>query len=215
MELTMKYTNAQKFVGVLLIVLIAWFMTSPIIVQGFAGVGGFISEKLLGNGADEALYLGDGTNENGLLGSAPIVFTGDFDATSTLYGNLVDLNGMPQATLWFEWGYTPAANSASTATTTLNAPGEWSVTIFPKAGQIVYYQLHGSTDGESVGSVQSFLAGGAGPSYLLMRIIPIVVACALLVFAIRMGANPMYAFVGTFIGLIAFYIVWIIMENLF
>ena len=58
-----------------IMLLIAILLNQPIIVAALAGFGGYISEKILGNGTDENLYLGNGTNELAIIGTCPVVST--------------------------------------------------------------------------------------------------------------------------------------------
>ena len=46
-----------------LLTLLVLVLVSPGLVSAFAGFGGYISEKMLGDGTNEALYLGASANE--------------------------------------------------------------------------------------------------------------------------------------------------------
>lgn len=50
--------------------------------------------------------------------------------------------------------------------------------------------------------------------YSLIRILPIVIASGVMILAIRAGANPVYALISTSIGLIGFYIVQMMLQNI-
>jgi len=206
-----------KMVALLLGLLIIWSLTSPVIVSAIAGFGGYISEKLLGDGTNEALYLGDGTNDLTVLGSGPVVSTAGATSSSAgnivtmiMTGNLQNLNGMPEADVWFRWGYTSGAMVYTTTTSTVSSAGAQAASINPNVGMEVYYQFVASTDSTSYGSVQSLSAvGGAhGTSYwMLNTLLPIVVAGIILISVLTLTGNPIIALVASIIGLAGFYIV--------
>jgi hypothetical protein len=217
-----RNTDWRRMIALSLLIVVTGIMLSPVTMAAFVGIGGYISEKLIGDNTNEALYLGDGTNESVALGTAPIVSTSSATSSSaggivsaTLYGNLVSLNGMPSADTWFEWGYSvPLANT--TAVNTVTVTGGQTATINPDAGKTVYYQFCSSTDGISKGSIGSFLAGGAhGVSYWMLNVLlPIILAVAILIFVLIMTGNPLYAFAGAVIGLMAFYIIQAMVQML-
>ena len=198
-------------VGTLL--LLAWFLLSPALVSAFAGLGGYISEKMLGDGINEAFHLGDGTNELIVVGSGPAISTLPVtDATpsggvrATLRGNLTNLNGMPQADVWFVWGYDTAAMVNTTPVATVFATGDQValITGFNDKRE-VFYQFRASTDGASLGNTRSFVAD-AGFSFLEL-LLPIVIALAIFVFVLAFSGSPLVAMFGAIIGLLAFAIV--------
>ncbi len=206
----------SKLTTSLLGLLIVWLLFSPALVSAMAGFGGYISEKLLGNGTNEALYLGDGTNELTVLGSRPIVSTGE--ATSSSAGNIVtmimtgdlqDLNGMPRADVWFQWGYSPVMVFNTTSTTVVST-GEQTAVVNPDAGKDVYYRFVSSTDGIAYGAIRSLsvVGGGHGVSYwMLNTLLPIVIAAAILIAVLVLTGNPIVAMVAALIGLVGFYII--------
>jgi len=204
--------------SVILLCLIALTFMLPSTVSAIAGFGGYISEELLGNGTNEVLYLGDSGNELVVLGSAPAVST--LGATSSSAGNVVtmimtgdlqNLNGMPQADVWFQWGYN--ASGIMTYTTPLvvvTSTGEQTTTINPDAGADVYYRFCASTDGTALGSIQYLpvVGGGHGVSYwMLNTLLPIVVATLILITVLLLTGNPILALVMSVVGLAGFYIV--------
>jgi len=199
-------------------------MLSPFLISAFAGFGGYISEKLLGDGANEALYLGDGTNDLTVVGSAPIVSTVGATSSSagnivtmTMAGNLQNLNGMPRADTWFRWGYAPDAMINTTAVATVSGTGEQTADINPDAGKAVYYRFVASTDGVAYGVVQLLSAFGGGRSFsywMLNTLLPIVVATVILVATLLLTGSPILSLTASVIGLIGFYIVLAIVNSI-
>ena len=206
-----------KMVSLLLVAMIIWSLTMPATVSAIAGFGEYISEKLLGNGTNEMLYLGDGTNELTVLGSVPVVSTVGATSSSAgnivtmiMAGNLQSLNGMPRADVWFRWGYAPGAMVFTTSTVTVTSTGVQTASINPNAGTAVYYQFASSTDGTTYGSVLSLpvVGGGHGVSYwMLNTLLPIVIAAVILISVLMMTGNPLLALVASIVGLATFYIV--------
>jgi hypothetical protein len=190
----------------------------------FAGFGEYISEKLLGDGANEMLYLGDSTNELTVLGSSPVVATVGATSSSAgnivtmvMTGNLQSLNGMPRADTWFCWGYAADAMVNTTAVVTVAAAGEQVATISPDAGKTVYYRFYASTDGIASGAIRELVAvgGGHGLSYwLLNTLLPIVVASIILITVLILTGNPMLALIASVIGLAGFYIVLALVSSI-
>jgi len=205
-----------KLTTLLLALLVVWFLVSPSLVSAMAGFGDYISEKLLGDGTNEALYLGDGVNDLTVLGSTPVVST--LGATSSSAGNVVsmvmtgdlqDMNGMPQADVWFQWGYSPTMAYTTTATT-VSSTGERTETINPNAGTDVYYRFVASTDGTSYGIIQTLpvVGGGHGASYWMLNVLlPIAIAATILIAMLFLTGNPIVALVAAVVGLAGFYIV--------
>jgi len=189
----------------------------PYTASAFAGLGGYMSEQLLGDGTGEVLYLGDGANSAMVLGSAPIVSTGtatsswdDKIVTMTMYGNLNTLNGMSEADVWFNWGYKPTELVFTTPIVTVMATGERTADIHPNAGTTVYYQFHASTDGTASGTVQhlSSVGGGRGIGYWILNILlPLVIAIVILITVMIPTRDLMYAFISAIIGLIGYYLI--------
>lgn len=200
-----------------LLVALLGVLLLPITVSAFAGFGDYISERLLGDGVSEALYLGDGANDLTVLGSSPIASTLGATSSSagnvvtmTMNGNLHDLNGMPRADVRFRWGYSPSAMVYFTAIDTVSSTGERTAVIYPNAGETVYYQFMAGTDGTSYGLVESLpvVGGGHGVSYwMLNTLLPIVVAGIILVGVLLLTGNPILALVAGIVGLAGFYIV--------
>ena len=216
-------TLLSKMSALLLMSLLAWSVITPGLVSAMAGFGGYISEKLLGDGTNEMLYLGDSTNDLAVLGSAPVVSTGGATSSSagnvvtmTMTGNLQNLNGMPQAVVWFQWGYSPVM-VFNTAATTVVSTGEQTAVINPDAGTSVYYRFISSTDGVAYGSIQylAVVGGGHGISYwMLNTLLPIVVAAIILITVLLLTGNPILALVTSIVGLAGFYIILAIISSI-
>jgi hypothetical protein len=204
--------------SVVLVLLILLAVTQPFIASAFSGFGGYISEKLLGDGTDETMYLGDGTNDLTVLGTAPVVSTGT--ATSSLASNVIsmtmtgdlhDLNGMPSASVWFQWTYNESrVMTFSTTQVTVTSTGEQTAIINPDADSTVYYRFVARTDGIAYGSTRSLSTVGGGhvvSHWMLNTLLPIVIAVVILVLVLMMTGNPIIALVAGVVGLAGFYIV--------
>ena len=208
----------SKSVTLLLVLMIIWSFVSPAVLSATAGFGGYISEKLLGDGTNEALYFGNGTNDLTVLGSSSVVSTVGATSSSAgntvtmvMAGNLQSLNGMPRADVWFRWGYAPGAMVFTTSTVTVTSTGVQTASINPNAGSTVYYQFASSTDGTAYGSVLSLViavSGGHGVSYWMMNtLLPIIVAAIILISVLMLTGNPLIAFTASIVGLTGFYII--------
>jgi hypothetical protein len=198
--LTQSFTNrtTHRLLAVLLLLAFAYILLTPVIAEGYAGLGGYISEKLLG-GTTASLYLGSGTSGPIVLGRGPAVSTSPVTGaalsggttTATLNGNITSLAGFPSAQVRFEWGYDPAMLTNTTTLVTVSATGAYSAAITGyDPGQEVYYQAVAYTDGVVRGAVTHFHAsGGGGVSYyILWNILSIVVAMGVVIGGIRLGA---------------------------
>ncbi len=207
----------------LIVLTVLWLLSYPSVASAMSGFGGYVSEKLLGDGTAENLYLGDGSNELSVLGSGPRVATvgaTSFSAgnvvTMTMTGSLQSLNGMPQAYVWFRWGYTPSMVN-NTATVTMTSTGEQSISIHPEAGKTVYYQFRASTDSVSSGSVLSILITGRGHGisyWMLNTLLPVVIAGTILVGTLLLTGNPILALLASITGLVGFYIVLLLVNSI-
>jgi hypothetical protein len=187
-------------------------------VGAYAGLGGYISEKMLGNGTSSSLYLGNSANGPIVLGTGPTISTQGVTnsvytsggSTATLHGNLASLNGMPLANVWFRWGYTPATLTQTSTVSVVTTTGDKAITITGyDAGLTVYYQFRATTDSATptIGATRSFVIdGGWGLSYWLLRnILSLVIAAGILILVLRVGStgNWVAALTLTIIGLIA------------
>ncbi len=220
-EMLWTQTSARltrRLAAVLVLLLLVWVLVSPTLVSAYAGLGDYISEKLLGGAGatDASLYLGDSANGPTVLGSGPAITTNavtDAIITSggtiaTLRGALTDLNGMPQADVWFVWGYDPSAMVNTTPVITVFAIGDQTAAIAGyNSEQEVYCQLRAGTDGTSRGAVQSFRVEGGTGGWLLWNILTLVIAMGMFILILRFSGNLIVALVGTIIGILAIAIV--------
>ena len=214
----------RRLLILLAIFSVAWLLVSPSFISAYAGLGGYISEKMLGGATNASLYLGDSSSGPVVIGSGPVISTGGvtnniMDATgtvATLHGTLGNLNGFPQADYWFVWGESPTAMTNVTPAVTVTTTGDKTADIsgyHPSA--TVYYQFRSSTDGTSIGLVQSFrVAGGRGWAHLLLWLLLIIIAAGIFIAILRLTGNPVAALLATIIGIIAFYVVRAMLESL-
>lgn len=209
-----------------LVCLLTVFVLVPHAVAAFAGLGGYVSEKLLGSGVttDSVLTLGRTASGPIVLGSGPVVATAPatgatmgswpaWTASATLNGSLLGLSGAPSASVWFEWGYDPLILSHFTLAVNTAVLGDKSALISGfDPNRAVFFRIVAATDGPSRGTVSSFaVAGGAvGVYHLLRDVLTAVVALAVCVFFVAAGiqsGNLTLALAGVLIGVIAFVLV--------
>lgn len=185
---------------ILLVLLASLSWLRPVL--GYAGLGGFVTEKLIGPvGAGSSLVIG--TSVDGpapIVGTAPVTVTGAVTdailvgavASATLHGNITSMNNLPSATVHFQWGYTPVALGMASSSATVSATGEYTISISGYApGAEVYYQAVAEGDGTSYGSVEHFhVGGGAGTAYwILANILVIVIAVGAAIAVLRAGGG--------------------------
>ena len=208
----------HKLASLLIVLLILWVLASPVSVSAFAGFGDYISEKLLGNGVNEAQYLGDGTAELTVLGSGPIITTGTIISQSAgsavVNGNLSSLNGMPSADVWFEYGITSGALINSTTPVTVTTTGTQTAILTGLTGGTVYYQIVASTDGTTRGDTAYFASGEGFGNWLMNTLLPIVLAAVILIGVLLLTGNPIAALLATVVGLAAYYIILALVSSL-
>ena len=169
----------QRLLFALILVSAICSLLFPALVNAYAGLGGYISEKMLGSGTSASLYLGSGTSGPVVLGRGPAVTTNPVSGaaisggttTATLNGNLDSLAGFPLAQVQFEWGYDPATLTNTTTLTNVAVTGAYSAVITGYNPSVeVYYRAVGYTDGVVRGSVTHFHAtGGEGAGFWVMR----------------------------------------------
>jgi len=108
--------------------------------------------------------------------------------SAVLWGTLDNLNGEPNADIWFEWGYSATSLTNTTTVTTLDAVGTYRDTITGyDAGRTVYFRLASETNVFAYGAVESFTltTGVVVTDFIFETVIPMVIA----VLAV---ATPMY-----------------------
>ena len=212
------------FIAVLLLIVTLTITNS----YSSISLGTLISEKLLGRDGvgDSSLLLSSATNtELSILGFAPIVSTqtatnkgvGGGITTATLQGTVTNMNGMPSATGYFEWGYAAGALTNTTTTFAVTGIGDYSLAItgFIESSK-VYYRFVTDTDGTAYGDVSEFaLASGAGTS-ILLTLLRIIVAAGILVTIIMLGRNggTVAMLLAAVIGLVGFAVIDIFLRIL-
>jgi len=202
----------KRLFALLLLALILLVLIAPSAVIGYAGIGDFISEKLLsrtGTG-DSSLYISRDGNGPVVLGIAPTIATGDanidigetYDAV--LHGTVSSLNGLPQADIWFVWGNTVGMTNTTTVVTATST-GDYTGNISGyDPNDIIYYQFRSSADGSVVGDTRDFKVGGGKEVgyWLLWNLLPVVIAIGAFAVAIRLSGNFIAALIAVAIALI-------------
>lgn len=192
----------------------------------YVGLGGFQSEKMIGNagtGASSLVISQDGSGAPLLAGMGPRVTTGaatnvtfSGSTSATLNGNITSLNGAPAAEVFFKWGYDANCSGGTTTSTTFNAPGAHTATItgFDPA-RTVYFQLVGNTDGTARGSVSSFIGSGGsfGGYSLLWWGVLLAIIGGLAIYVLKQDA-PLAMAGGVIAGLVAYYLAYLFMQAL-
>jgi len=130
---------------------------------------GWLSSKLLvrdGVADSQLLLARDGVADSFLtLATAPTMVTGDATGATiigktgqaTLHGTLSNLNGMPSAIVGFMWGYSSTSMGNATSTTTVNATGDYTITLSGFDPLLdIYYRAIGTTDGVTYGASDNF-----------------------------------------------------------
>jgi len=129
-------------------------------------LGGLLSEKLVDRSgvADSNLLIGRvGVGDSSFqVGFGPRLSTlsatdvyMDGGAHATLRGRVTTLNGLPQATVWWEWGYDTAyGNTVGTQTITGIGVFEEDISGFDP-NRVVYFRFAGEGDGVNYGASQT------------------------------------------------------------
>jgi len=201
---------------------------SVLLTEAQVGLGGMISEKMLGRTgiSDSSLLLSrTGTNTTlSVIGFAPVVSTLPATAigevggvtTATLQATVTSMKGLPSATGYFQWGYAVGALTNTTATIPITAIGNYSkiITGFTSTDITVYYRFVTDADGTAYGTVLSF---GSPPAelgnILLKNLLRICAAAAVIINAIKQSHRGISVLMSTIlIGMLAFVIVSMIIE---
>lgn len=218
------FRRALVILGILGLIM---FLLSPMMLDAYAGLGGYISEKSLGSGTSASFQLGATGESETVLGTIPIASTGgvtdtsfpaDGVTTATLHGTISDLNGMPSATYYFKWGYQADNLFATTPTSTTTTTGDKTITITDfSPAQTVYYQFYAGTDGTTFGTIGHFIIhdGRAPALFLLWNLLTLAIAVIIFIVVLKMSNNPIAALIGAIIGIIAIVIVHGVLESMF
>ena len=182
------------------------------------GLGGMISEKMMNRAgvADSSLLLGrTGTNtELSVLGFAPTISTlpataiGGGVTSATLNGRVTDMNGMPSATGYFQWGYAVGALTNTTATIPITVAGDYSKVASGFTANPVYYRFVVDADGTAYGATTQFSTPVATGTAMLRNLLRVCVAIAILVGVVRESKRGLGAMLLTvMVGLVAFILI--------
>ncbi len=218
---TFAITKIRWLLPLILLSLFAWIQIAPVVVSAYAGLGGYISEKMLSGAAIDSLYLNRTTAGPLVIASGPAISTGAATAiawpatgtTATLHGTISSLNGMPTASYYFQWGYAPGALT-NTTPTTVGAVGDNTATIlhFDPGAVNVYYRFVALTDSTSYGAVASFSGGatkgepGGGPGagyFLLWNIFTLCIALGMIASIFLLVRDPVAMVVLSILGMVA------------
>ena len=170
--------------------LFLYTLFSPLIFAE-VGIGGFASEKTIGN--NQNLWIGTGTDLPVIGMGAPATILSPVDTTmsdttyATLRGRVTSMSGFPSATLWFEWGYKTTALTNTTPIQTITAIGIYTADISGyDPNETVYYRMATNTDGTLYTATTSFMVGTvAAQMYrLLWNLLPLILAIAVLMWTI-------------------------------
>lgn len=204
----------QLWLWVLLVTVL--LLVYPYMVVFASELGGLVSEKLIGRSgvASSELLIGRGgvVDSNLDLGMGAIVSTlqatSITDATTVLNGRLSDMNGMPQAIVYFEWGYDASYGNTSTSQT-LTGPSDFLATIGGyDSKKTIHFRAASDTDGTLYGTDQTFEVGDRVSAYaILSTILLILIAVIMCITVIRLASSPATFLVMTIIGILAFLIV--------
>lgn len=167
-----KGTKIWWLFSVMAVLLMLFFGTVAVYASGW---GGYISEKVIGRSGigDSNLLIGrSGVSNSGLdvamsgILTSPSISNTFIDgmgvAHATLRAIVTNLNGFPQATVYFEWGYDTGYGHTS-ASQVVVATGEYTSIIQGyDPSQTIYYRGVIETDGTNYSNGNSFLVGNQG-----------------------------------------------------
>lgn len=214
LQMQLFSTLTKRITCALMVMVILWMAVSPTMLSAYAGLGGYISEKMLGSSID-SLYLSSGSGVM-VLGTAPTVTTlsatgvSDTGGLATLNGNLSSLNGMPNANVWFEWGYSAGTMTNVTPTVNVGVAGVQSANLVGiDSSQAVYYRMVSSTDSTVYGNIVDFTTNRGLAFWLLLNLITLVMAAGILIVAMKVGmtGNWVSALILIIVGLIGIVLV--------
>ena len=212
-----------KKLSAALLTALAIVLLSPAIADAYAGLGGYISEKMIAGAAIDSLYINRGTSGPLVVASAPRISTLPATAVSfatppavaTLNGNIANLNGMPTASYFFQWGYSAASLSNSTPVANTVSTGNFSATITGFVPQTIFYRFASGTDTYTYGAVSSFSitgsqAGKAAGLSLLWNVFLFIVAAGIVITTLALGIRygAVWLIISSIIGIIGFAILY-------
>jgi len=146
-------------------------------------LSGFGSVKSLSPGIGTSWWVigRSGVGAGPLISMGPGLSTGTYTGAMgsvTLHGTLANMRGFSAASVWFEWGDTPALGN-STPVQNVGAIGVYTASITGFNPNGFYYRFDGSTlDGTSYGTIVKGTAAGIPGWYnILSTVLPIVWLC--------------------------------------
>ncbi len=207
---------SKKVILLALFTVCCLFLPSVIVIAG--GFGGLASEKLIGRASviDSQLLIGrsgvDNSNLDIGLGTAVSTLSAvgvlmDAGGTkATLRGNVSDLNGFSNASVWFEWGYdTSYGNTVGVQTVTAVGTYTSDIAHF-QPDRIVYYRFVGdSGDGINYGSTKVLSASGTSVFNLMSILVPILFVVCLIVLLLGLINSKTPLLLMIIIGGVAIY----------
>ena len=221
MQNSLRLNSLQSWsvrtVSATLIAVLVIVFGSLIFVSSDVALGGLISEKLLGRSGttNSSMLLGSATSATeSVLGFAPVVSTSVVGATSaagaTLRGHVTNMNGMPTATGYFQWGYAAGALTNTTTTFAVTGTGNYGLTITGfNANDEVFYRFVTDADGTAYGAVTSFVVASGVGGWMIKTLLRIILACVILigVAIVGMRGGMTGLLMSGIIGLLAFIII--------
>lgn len=209
-------TSRQLWLWLLVAVAILLLFPYIYMAVGASEMGGLISEKLIGRSGVSNSYLliersgvGDSRFDVGIGAIVSTLQTTNItDATTVLNGRLSDMNGMPQAIVYFEWGYDASYGNTSTSQI-LTGTGDFSATIGGyDSKKTIHFRAASDTDGTLYGTNQTFEVGDRVSSYhILSAVLLILLAVIICIAVIRLVNSPVAFLIMTIIGIMAFLMV--------
>lgn len=216
---TLVLERVSKY-RLLLVLIIVAFMFFPYVMVFASELGGLISEKLIDRSGvgSSSLVIGRSGQADSQLDMAMGVIVSTLPATNvgtkqaTLNGNLSDLNGFPQATVYFEWGYDTNYGN-TTSSEVMSGLGGFSAPISGyDVKKPIYFRSVGETYGINYGGSQVFEVGGFVTAHDLLRyILPLIIFVAMCMVAIRFK-SPQIVIAGIATALLCYIIILAVLD---
>ncbi len=161
----LKYVDISKIYFLILLTLLVFWMCFGNNVLAYVGLGGYRSEKLVGRSgvSDSSLVISRGTEMTVIatgvametLEATNVSFT--TGTLATLRGQITNLNGWPNVTVYFEWGYSSSLGN-TTPSVTMIATGEYNYNLTGyDAEKTVYYRMVVEADVYQYGDIKTFV----------------------------------------------------------
>ncbi len=208
--------NRALILGALLA--FVFWLVNPFTNQAVVNLGQQVSEKLIARaGVAVTNVLIKRSADLTVVGMAPTVSTTAQTATgvwagtthATLNGSVNSMLGQPSATVYFQWGNSPALGNTTTpqAITTTGAYSA-NITGFNDTDKI-YYRIVVDGDGTHYGATTFFVIAAGSGGYLLRNILLVVLAAGVLIAVLLIGLRGGFValLIAALIGVIGFYVV--------